>query len=467
MGPVEVETVAQGEPTTETSNARTPPRSAPEGTPPASNARSNLWALARLLLGLAGIVVLFVALGGGDLLIVITAIIIMVMVHELGHFATAKWSKMKVTEYFVGFGPKLWSIRRGETDYGVKPILAGGYVKIPGMTNLEEIDPADEPRTYRQKPFHNRIIVASAGSFMHFVMAFVLAWIAVVAFGIPSNKGLTINGFVTWTGHAENAAQLGGLRFGDQVVGVNGKPVAVETVHGKVTDTLTAAINDSPGRPVHLVVVRDGKRVQLTVTPALGHSYPDGTEAVGKVAGEKGKATPVGLIGISTVPVTTSEGPVRALGTSAVDVGRVTSATFAGLGTVFSPHGISNLFSDVTNAQAGAKATNNGTRVESIVGAVRTATQAEQAGVLSLIEVLIALNIVIGIVNMLPMLPLDGGHVAIAVYERIRTKKGQPYYVADAAKLLPVAYAFVAILLVIVGSAVYLDIAHPMANPFH
>jgi len=97
------------------------------------------------------------------------------------------------------------------------------------------------------------------------------------------------------------------------------------------------------------------------------------------------------------------------------------------------------------------EATNNGTRVESIVGAVRTATQAEQAGVLSLIEVLIALNIVIGIVNMLPMLPLDGGHVAIAVYERIRTKKGQPYYVADAAKLLPVAYAFVAILLVIVA----------------
>jgi len=429
--------------------------------------RSNLWALARLLFGVSAVVALFVLTGGGDLLIVIVLIIIMVMVHELGHFATAKWAKMKVTEYFVGFGPRLWSIRRGETDYGVKPILAGGYVKIPGMTNLEEIDPADEPRTYRQQPIHKRIIVASAGSFMHFVMAFVLAWIAVVAFGIPSAKGLTISGFVQWNGHSENAAQLGGLKVGDTVVTVNGKPVVTETVKGKTVNSLTTAINDSPGQPVHVVVERGGQQVALSVTPALGHSYADGTETIGTSSAEKSKGTPVGLIGISTNPTTTSEGPLRAVGTSVIDVGRVTSATFSGLGTVFSPHGISNLFTDVTNSQAGSTATKNGTRVESIVGAVRTATQAEQAGVLALIEVLIALNIVIGIVNMLPMLPLDGGHVAIAVYERIRTKKGQPYYVADAAKLLPVAYAFVAVLLVIVGSAVYLDIVHPMANPFH
>ena len=80
------------------------------------------------------------------LLIVIVAIIMMVMVHELGHFVTAKWSRMKVTEYFLGFGPPLWSVRRGETEYGVKAIPAGGYVKIPGMTNLEEVDPADEDR---------------------------------------------------------------------------------------------------------------------------------------------------------------------------------------------------------------------------------------------------------------------------------------------------------------------------------
>ena len=109
---------------------------------------------ARLLAGWRPSSALFIAARPGrPLLVVIVAIVVMVMVHELGHFATAKWSHMKVTEYFVGFGPRLWSIRRGETEYGVKAIPAGGYVKIPGMTNLEEIDPADEPRTYRQQPF--------------------------------------------------------------------------------------------------------------------------------------------------------------------------------------------------------------------------------------------------------------------------------------------------------------------------
>ena len=143
-----------------------------------ATAGSGWWAVLRLAVVMAAVVALFLAAGLSALLVVIVAIIVMVMVHELGHFATAKWSRMKVTEYFVGFGPRLWSIRRGETEYGVKAIPAGGYVRILGMTNLEEIDPADEAGTYRQQPFHKRIIVASAGSFMHFVMAFLLAYAA-------------------------------------------------------------------------------------------------------------------------------------------------------------------------------------------------------------------------------------------------------------------------------------------------
>ena len=139
------------------------PEAAPEAAPTPS-APSSAWALVRLLGALALITGVFLVLGLGDLLLVLAVIIVMVMVHEFGHFATAKWSHMKVTQYFVGFGPPLWSIRRGETEYGVKPILAGGYVKIPGMTNLEEVDPADEGRVYRDKPFHSRLAVAVAGS---------------------------------------------------------------------------------------------------------------------------------------------------------------------------------------------------------------------------------------------------------------------------------------------------------------
>ena len=128
-------------------------------------APSSGWgSLTRLAAGLAIIVGAFVYFGRVDLLLVIGALIAMVMLHELGHFATAKWAKMKVTEYFVGFGPRLWSIRRGETEYGVKAIPAGGYVRIIGMSSLEEIEPSDEPRAYRNQPFGKRIIVASAGT---------------------------------------------------------------------------------------------------------------------------------------------------------------------------------------------------------------------------------------------------------------------------------------------------------------
>ncbi len=137
-----------------------------------------------------------------------------------------------------------------------------------------------------------------------------------------------------------------------------------------------------------------------------------------------------------------------------------------GLGHVFSPHGLSSFFNQVTNAKAATQAANNpvtaGPARRRWWAPASVAVQAEHQGVLYLIEVLIALNIAFALLNMLPMLPLDGGHVVIAVYERVRTRRGRPYYQADAAKLLPVVYAFMAFLLVIVGSAVFLDIAHPV-----
>ena len=131
--------------------------------------------MAQLLVGLVLITAVFIALGWGYLLLFIAILFAIVMLHEFGHFVTAKRAGMKVTEYFVGFGPRLWSVRRGETEYGVKAIPAGGYVRITGFTSTEEVPEEDEPRAYRQQPFHQRIIVASAGSAMHFLIAFVLA----------------------------------------------------------------------------------------------------------------------------------------------------------------------------------------------------------------------------------------------------------------------------------------------------
>ena len=97
--------------------------------------------------------------------VVIAAILVMIFLHELGHYVTAKAAGMKVTEFFIGFGPRLWSFRRGETEYGFKAIPAGAYVKIIGMTNLDEVDPSEEGRTYRSKPYWRKVSVAVAGSF--------------------------------------------------------------------------------------------------------------------------------------------------------------------------------------------------------------------------------------------------------------------------------------------------------------
>jgi membrane-associated protease RseP (regulator of RpoE activity) len=415
----------------------------------------------------AAIVAVFLATGLTNLLVFIVALVGIVVLHELGHYLTAKWSHMKVTEFFIGFGPRLWSHRFGETEYGVKPILVGAYVKIPGMTNLEDVDPADEARTYRQQPFHRRLLVASAGSIMHYVIAFVLAVILVLSIGAPSGTKVTVTGFTKWAGHRETAAQLAGMRSGDTIVSVDGK---------KLSDTtqLSRDIQAARGKPVTIVVERDGHLATLTVLPQAGHVVEKGRTAGREVLGA-GTGTGSGktqwLIGIETRPVTvfSPKNPLQAAAWAGRDVGNITRLTVVGLGHAFSPGGLSSLFHQVTNTKAATQAAANpakSNRIISVYGTARLAVQAESKGAYYFVSILIALNIALGLLNMLPMLPLDGGHVLIALYERIRTRRGRPYYHADVAKLMPVAYAFMAALLLVVGSAVFLDIAHPLANPF-
>ena len=121
-------------------------------------------------------------------------IILMVMLHEFGHYWTAKRSGMKVTEFFVGFGPRLWSFTRGETEYGVKAIPAGGYVRIIGMTNLEEVDPADEPRTFRQGTPGKRLTVILAGVTVNLIIAFVLFFVVIAGQGrVSDGPNTTVN----------------------------------------------------------------------------------------------------------------------------------------------------------------------------------------------------------------------------------------------------------------------------------
>ena len=121
-------------------------------------------------------------------LIFLVALLVSVMLHETGHFVTAKRFGMKCTRYFVGFGPTVWSTQRGETEYGIKAFPVGGFVKIVGMTSLDEVDPEDEARSFRRAPGWQRLIVLAAGSFMHFVLAAVLIFAVALTIGVQVVK---------------------------------------------------------------------------------------------------------------------------------------------------------------------------------------------------------------------------------------------------------------------------------------
>ncbi len=406
--------------------------------------------VAQLLVGLALITAVFIALGWGYLLLFIAILFAIVMLHEFGHFVTAKRAGMKVTEYFVGFGPRLWSVRRGETEYGIKAIPAGGYVRITGFTSTEEVPEEDEPRAYRQQPFHQRIIVASAGSAMHFLIAFVLALILVLTFGQTTNN-INVASLDHWSGKTTPAA-LAGLRAGDTIVSINGKSFTSATA-------MTDIIGRSTGKPLTIGVERDGKPLQLTATPESGK-------------GIKVDHRPLadhGYLGFTVGGYATrSVSPLGSPGAALSTMWNVTHQEVSGLGQTFSPSGLQSVFHQVTSSKAAQSAVNNpgsAPRPVSILGIANLGAQSEQAGLASVLILLIAINIVFGILNMLPMIPLDGGHVAIAGYEWIRTKRGRPYYRADITKLFPVAALFIAFLLAFVFAGIFLDITHPLQIP--
>src|SRR6266566_4454065 len=210
------------------------------------------------------------------ILIFVLALLFSIMLHEAGHFVTAKKFGMKVTQFFVGFGQTLWSRRKGETEYGVKAIPAGGFVKIVGMTELEDIDPADEPRSFRRQPGWQRIIVLAAGSFMHFVLAFVLLFALAIGIGLAgAGTSTTVGAIDTCVpssltsackpSNPASPAKRVGIRAGDKIIAVAGTPVRNWTQMGKVLRRQPA------GTPVAVTVQRGGQQVTLHPSLAVIH----------------------------------------------------------------------------------------------------------------------------------------------------------------------------------------------------
>jgi membrane-associated protease RseP (regulator of RpoE activity) len=384
--------------------------------------------------------------------IFLVALLFSVMLHETGHFVLAKKFGMKCTRYFVGFGPTIWSTQRGETEYGVKALPLGGFVKIIGMHSLDDVDdPADEPRSFRRQPGWQRILVLCAGSFMHFVLAFLLIFSVALGIGIGNTTQVGVvspcvaasitaldNGTCAASDKPSPAA-LAGLRAGDEITAFNGTSV-------RTYDQLSNAISHAPpGSKASITVLRDGKTLSLHTTLA-------------SVPGRSG-----GYLGIVETAFQ-SVGPLRAVSYAGSVFGQVVTGSVKAVGAL--PGALPKLFAkDRANTAAG--------QVSSIVGAARDTGAAVAANVgwqvkVSFVLLLIAsLNIFVGLFNMLPLLPLDGGHVAVIVWERIRAwfarLRGRPDPgLVDMAKLLPVSFSIFMVLVFFGVMLVLADIVNPV-----
>jgi membrane-associated protease RseP (regulator of RpoE activity) len=379
---------------------------------------------------------------------VVASLVVMIILHEAGHYVMAKRAGMKVTEFFVGFGPRLWSFRRGETEYGIKPFVLGGYCRIVGMNNIEEVPPEDADRTYRSKPFRQKFSVAVAGSTVHFMIAIILMFFVLSFAGNPNKAQPTTT--IAAVSHS-SAAAAAGLRTGDTIVAIDDKPV---TSWNGVRNAVRHSV---AGRQMLLTFERDGQRRTVGVVPVRDPS--------------NGNVPMLGVVSKIVLGKTSLPGAVVGSFGETAHVGQL---SVQGLVQIFSPSGVHSYTNQLSGNHSTPTAGTGGTgagsstnddskaRFVSLIGITRYAGQAVQAGWVSVFLLLITINVFVGIFNMIPLLPFDGGLVAIAVYEKIASSISGRKVEVDIRKLVPITAAVVAVLLFIGISAMYLDIVRPL-----
>tara|TARA_Y100000996_G_scaffold271165_1_gene213452 strand:- start:1333 stop:2178 length:846 start_codon:yes stop_codon:yes gene_type:complete len=280
---------------------------------------------------------------------------------------------------------------------------------------------------------------------MHFFLAFILLYAVLVGSGIESDE----SDWVVNDTRSGGPAEVMGVEPGDRIVALNGVPI---------TDwwDFAASIAGLPNEQVSLQVARDGELLSLQGVVGTRSASTENNQSYGFIGIERSKFR------------TIKSGPIDALGETGKQFGTLTTETFKGLGNFFSPSGLGNFFSEVFDLDSSPPSANIGVgdadegRIVSVVGATRLGAQLTETGWTGLFLFLATINVFIGIFNMIPLLPLDGGHVIIAIYERLRSRKGVRYQ-ADASKLLPITYLVVFVLIAIGVAAIYLDIADPIS----
>ncbi len=379
----------------------------------------------------------------------VAALILSVMLHEAGHFLLAKRYGMKVTEFFVGFGPRLFSRVRGETEYGIKAIPAGGYVRILGMTPSEPLAAEDEPRAFYRASVGHRIAVLAAGSVTHIIVGFLLVYLLLSAIGVSSesttlgsvSKCLSTTSAGTCPkSEKPSPAFAAGLRAKDRITQINGVQI---TSWAQAVEKIRA----SSDMPLQITVERDHQLISMTATPAM----------------VKGR----GVLGVTSEISSKRQNPILALGNAAKTTWNMGTQSVGALVTL--PGKIPTLWGQTFEHKP-----RDLTGLVGVVGVARVSGDALAADKLSWSEririfllILASLNIFIGIFNALPLPPLDGGHIAVALIDKWRTVRARrrgletpaPF---DVVSLMPVTLVVLGILVSLSLLLLAADIVNPV-----
>jgi membrane-associated protease RseP (regulator of RpoE activity) len=384
------------------------------------------------IVGIGAWIALFVLLATMNrwFLVFVVGLLVSVLLHECGHFWTARRSGMKVTQFFMGFGPRIWSFHRNGIEYGIRAIPLGAFVRIIGMNNLDEVPVEDESQTYRHQSFPKRMLVISAGSLMHMIIAIILITGVYVTAGRLQEAGRVV---VSAAVDPTSPAGVAGLQRGDVITAIDGAATT------DADDVRALLRSYAPGTSISVSFQRDG--IEQTVSAVMAQR-PDTDE-------------PVGYLGVATDSMARVQKSVPgAVVDGSKDLVEGVGQAITGVVKVLNPINVAgHLFG--TNDDPT-------TRPGTVVGATRLSddigTFDGWAGVVLLLA---GVNVSVGVFNMFPLLPLDGGHAAIATYERIRSRRGRRY-VADVSKLMPVLAVTVAIIGFMFLTGLYLDIAKPL-----
>jgi regulator of sigma E protease len=298
----------------------------------------------------------------------------LIVLHELGHFTAAKAVGMRVERFALFFPPLLFKVRRGETEYGIGAIPLGGYVRISGMNPAEELPEDVAPRAYYNQPVWKRVVVIAAGPAVNIVLAFVIMWAVFLNEGKPGSPPT-----VAAVEQGRPAATV--LKPGDEIVAVDGRRPAGDDVD-KQMQAVGNAIAAHKGTPVELTIRRDGETRSVQATPFYDKSLKKWRIGFGQQASK---------IGI---------GPVDAAGQSVSNMWYVTSATISRIAQIFKPEERKQL--------------------SSVVGGYESTRQAFSLDANLAFMFLAVISLSLGVINLFPFLPLDGGHIFWALAEKVR-----------------------------------------------